>query len=80
MNNPKLYSPAFPPVPTQDNYGRIVALMPGMTLLDYATIKIYSQNCDKLTFEEAVNLAKDLIDLLYNQQSTDNLETNLSAI
>ena len=79
MNNPKFYSPAFPPIPSQDQFGRYLAVFPGMSLLDYATIKIYSANCDKLTFLEAVNLAKDLLNVLYEEQSNDNLQPFIKA-
>ena len=34
--------PAFPCVPTQDNLGRIVAPIPGMTKYEYVVLKIYA--------------------------------------
>lgn len=69
MTNPKLLSPAFPPIPTQDQFGRAMAIFPGMTLLDYAAIQIYSANAKELSPTEAVNLASDLITELYKVQS-----------
>lgn len=35
MKNEKLHAPAFPPVPMQDNYGRFVSVMPGLTKLEF---------------------------------------------
>jgi hypothetical protein len=74
MINPKLLSPAFPPIPTQDQFGRAMAIFPGMTLLDYATIHIYSANAKEISMAEAVQFATDLIDQLYKVQSETALE------
>jgi hypothetical protein len=82
MNNPKLLSPAFPPIPSQNDFGNIMALIPGMSLLDYAAIQIYSHNAEKLTMAESVKFAEELINELYKAQSELALATqrpNLSV-
>jgi len=35
MKNEQLKAPAFPPVPLQDNFGRFVSIMPGLSKLEF---------------------------------------------
>jgi hypothetical protein len=35
MKNEQLKAPAFPPVPMQDNFGRFVSIMPGLSKLEF---------------------------------------------
>lgn len=67
--NLKQFSTAFPAFPSQDQFGRPVAVFPGMTILDYAAITIYAHNCENLSPFEAVKIAQSLIHELYVQQS-----------
>lgn len=69
--NLKQFSTAFPAFPSQDQFGRPVAVFPGMTVLDYAAITIYSNNAADLSPEEAVQVAKTLIQALTDAQNDD---------
>lgn len=76
QQNLKQFSTAFPAFPSQDQFGRPVAVFPGMTILDYAAITIYAHNCDNLSPFEAVNIAQSLIHELYVQQSETLLQSD----
>ena len=50
MNNENKHTPAFPPQIAQDNFGRIVVAVPGMSKLEYFAIQLlpfYLQMCEK---------------------------------
>ena len=81
--------PAFPPQVAQDNLGRIIAPIPGMTKLDYfslqllphylqlASTKKLSKNGDMLTpAQAAIVMAQELLDELtkINNNGKDNLQ------
>lgn len=74
--NLKQFSTAFPAFPTQDQFGRPMAIFPGMTILDYAAITIYAHNSKDLGVDEAVKIAQSLIHELYEVQSAGLLEQN----
>lgn len=40
MNNENKHTPAFPPQIAQDNFGRIVVAVPGMSKLEYFAIQL----------------------------------------
>ena len=44
MKNNNQDLPAFPCVPMQDNFQRLIAPIPGMTKLEYFALMIYSNN------------------------------------
>ena len=81
--------PAFPPQVAQDNLGRIIAPIPGMTKLEYfslqllphylqlASTKKLSKNGDMLTpAQAAIVMAQELLDELskINNNGKDNLQ------
>lgn len=80
--------PAFPPQVAQDNLGRIIAPIPGMSKLEYFAIQllpVYLQLREKhpladkgepiTPIQAAVRSAKTLLDELKNQQNEkDNLQ------
>ena len=81
--------PAFPPQVAQDNLGRIIAPIPGMTKLEYfslqllphylqlASTKKLSKNGDMLTpAQAAIVMAQELLDELtkINNNEKDNLQ------
>ena len=81
--------PAFPPQVAQDNLGRLVAPIPGMTKLEYfslqllphylqlASTKKLSRNGDMLTpAQAAIVMAQELLDELtkINNNGKDNLQ------
>ena len=81
--------PAFPPQVAQDNLGRIIAPIPGMTKLEYfslqllphylqlASTKKLSKNGDMLTpAHAAIVMAQELLDELtkINNNGKDNLQ------
>jgi hypothetical protein len=53
--------PAFPCVPMQDNFQRLIAPIPGMTKLEYFTLMIYSQNIKELLPDSAITFAKEIL-------------------
>ena len=74
--NFKQFSTAFPAIPSQDQFGRPVAIFPGMTMLDYFALTIYANNTEHLSPEESINFAHNLIQKLYEIQSESILEQN----
>lgn len=75
-------SPAFPPQVAQDNLGRIIAPIPGMSKLEYAAIqllpfyldlneKVQLRNGGKIinAFQAAVLGATELFNALNNQEN-----------
>lgn len=75
-SNLKQFSTAFPAIPSQDQFGRPIAVFPGMTILDYAAITIYAHNSKDLSPEEAVKIAASLIHELYTYQSEELLQSD----
>lgn len=61
MKNTNEQQPAFPCVPLQDNFQRLIAPIPGMNKLEYFTLMIYSQNIEKLLPESAITFAKEIL-------------------
>ena len=66
--------PAFPPQIALDQFQRPVAPIPGMSMLDYFTLHLYSQKVG-LTFHEAITEAHNLLEALSNYQSENTLQT-----
>ena len=79
MNNNNLNAPAFPCVPIQDNFGRLIAAIPGLTKLEYFALKIYCSNKPEL-YSLAVLQAKRLLEELEKAQITTNEESNEAKI
>ena len=74
MNKEILTAPAFPCVPIQDNYGRLIAPIPGVTKLEYFTLKIWinKNKLDIETYDEAIQEAEILLNELHIYQNTKN--------
>jgi hypothetical protein len=87
-------APAFPPQLMQDNFGQIVAMVPGMTKLEFIaalflpTAIQLQQKHGQLRhegeiitpLEACVYYAKDLIQLCEQFQTNDNEKDNLQII
>jgi len=75
-NNINANSPAFPCVPIQDNYNRLIAPIPGMNKLEYFALKIYCTNKnlmqEEADMEAAINEAMRLLNKLEKYQSIQN--------
>jgi hypothetical protein len=82
MQNQNFNAPAFPPQVAQDNLGRIIAPIPGMSKLEYfaiqllpfylelATTKKLSDKGEPVTaVQAAINTAKDLIEKLNTNEN-----------
>lgn len=76
QQNLKKFSTAFPAFPSQDQFGRPVAVFPGMTILDYFALTIFANNLNHVSPEEAVAFAENLIHKLYETQSEGILQEN----
>ena len=89
MQNVHYDAPAFPPQVAQDNLGRIIAPIPGMTKLEYfslqllphylelASTKKLAKNGDMLTpAQAAIVMAQELLDELkkLNENEKDTLQ------
>ena len=83
--NPKINSPAFPPQIMLDQFQRAVAPIPGMSQLDYFSLKIYCKRIQYIHDDEtliskvaelSIQEAKILLDALYKEQS----ETQISQL
>jgi len=70
--------PAFPCVPMQDNFQRLIAPIPGMTKLEYFTLMIYSQNIKELLQDSAITFAKEI--LLKLDESAKKSDDNILQI
>lgn len=82
MNNSNLNAPAFPCVPIQDNFGRLIAAIPGITKLEYFTLKIWSSR-DVLyidSYQEAIDDAVNLLTALEQYQNKKNEDTTEAKI
>ena len=75
MNN-NLKNPAFPCMPIQDNLGRLVAPIPGLTKYEYAVLQIvcakdssnsYATISDKTMVKEAIELVNEIFKQLNDQ-------------
>ena len=72
-------APAFPCMPIQDNLGRLVAPIPGMTKYEYVVLKIYSGLVlsDTDDMYSCMNHAMNIADVYFekinkkNDESTD---------
>jgi hypothetical protein len=84
MNNQNLKAPAFPCVPIQDNFGRLIAAIPGITKLEYFTLKIWSCRdiLDIETYEEAIQEAELLLNELekYQNKTDEDTDTKILSI
>jgi hypothetical protein len=91
MQNNHRNAPAFPPQVAQDNLGRIIAPIPGLSKLEYFSLQLlphYLQLASqkKLSIigkevtpcEAAIFMAKELLDELENDK--DNEKDNLQII
>ena len=74
--NYNLANPAFPCMPIQDNLGRLVAPIPGMTKFEYAVLQIvcakdsgnsYATISDKTMVREAIELVNEIFKQLNEQ-------------
>ena len=78
-NNNNANSPAFPCVPIQDNFGRLIAAIPGMTKLEYVTIQIFISSCPylkHLPIEAMIKEASGLLQAIEEYQNKQNNEEN----
>jgi len=66
MINQNLNAPAFPCVPIQDNFGRLIAAIPGITKLEYFALKIY---CNKDTSK--VTMSVEAWDTYFKNLNTE---------
>lgn len=82
MNNINLNAPAFPCVPIQDNFGRLIAAIPGMTKLEYFTLKIWSckNDLDIETYQEAIDDAVNLLNELEKYQNKQDEKTDIKIL
>jgi hypothetical protein len=82
-------SPAFPPQLMQDNFGQVVALVPGLTKLEYAAIKFFpmAYNIEKplkyrgkdvTKYQAAIIWARELLEEIEKQNKVE--EDNLQII
>ena len=64
------FNPAFPPQITQDNFGRVIAPVPGLSKLEHFALSLLpyylhrSEEIDIDPFETTIKAAKLLIDML----------------
>jgi len=74
--NYNLQNPAFPCMPIQDNLGRLVAPIPGMTKFEYAVLQIvcakdssdsYATISDRTMVKEAIDLVNEIFKQLNDQ-------------
>jgi hypothetical protein len=74
--NYNLQNPAFPCMPIQDNLGRLVAPIPGMTKFEYAVLQIvcakdssdsYATISDRTMVKEAIDLVNEIFKQLNEQ-------------
>lgn len=76
MNNQNLTAPAFPCVPIQDNFGRLIAAIPGITKLEYFSLKIWC-TCNvstldisrRISHQDAIIEAEKLLNELEQYQN-----------
>ena len=96
MSNNNFNSPAFPPQLMQDNFGKIVALVPGLSKLEYASIQmlpaalnIWEEKSGKIMhkgrvldtyFELACVMAVELLTNLEKLQNNENDKETLQII
>ena len=80
MINSNLNAPAFPCVPIQDNFGRLIAAIPGITKLEYFALKIYCGAETLIDYEMAINEAKEFLNALEKAQITTNEENTEAKI
>jgi len=78
MKNNNQDLPAFPCVPMQDNFQRLIAPIPGMTKLEYFALMIYSNNIQECLPQTAITLAKELLELLNEGEKSE--DTTLKII
>jgi hypothetical protein len=60
MNNENKHTPAFPPQIAQDNFGRIVVAVPGMSKLEYFAIQLLPTYLNMTTKTKLVIDKKDI--------------------
>jgi len=74
--NYNLQNPAFPCMPIQDNLGRLIAPIPGMTKYEYAVLQIicakessnsYATISDRTMVKEAIELVNEIFNQLNDQ-------------
>jgi hypothetical protein len=79
MSNQNLNAPAFPCVPIQDNFGRLVAAIPGITKLEYFALKIWCNKNHILkieTHQDAIIEAENLLNALEQYQNKKDESSN----
>ena len=74
--NDNLKNPAFPCMPIQDNLGRLVAPIPGLTKYEFAVLQIvsakdasnsYATISDRTMVKEAIDLVNEIFKQLNEQ-------------
>lgn len=70
MNNNQ-QAPAFPCVPIQDNFGRLIAAIPGMTKLEHFALQIYCANMIT-DINGAIDKAEEFLNALDKIQNKPN--------
>jgi hypothetical protein len=91
MDNPNYQAPAFPPQIAQDNLGRVIAPIAGMSKLEYFSLqllptflelakntKLASNGKPVTAPQAAIEAAKQLLDELTKLRQNEN--SNLSVI
>jgi hypothetical protein len=78
MKNDNEQQPAFPCMPIQDQFNRLIAPIPGMSKLEYFTLIIYAHNLKELLPESAISLSKEILIKLNESEKSD--ETTLKII
>jgi hypothetical protein len=79
MKNTNENNPAFPCMPIQDQFNRLIAPIPGMSKLEYFTLNIYANNIKDVLPGTAIRFAKEIIQLLDESQKSDD-NNNLQII
>lgn len=71
MNNDNQQQPAFPCMPIQDQYNRLIAPIPGLSKLEYFTLMIYAHNLKELLPESAISLSKEILIKLNESEKSE---------
>ena len=91
MQKVNLISPAFPPQVAQDQFGRFIAPIPGISKLEYFALKllpsflqigletrIIGVNGGQVTaYQAAIEAAKELLDQLEKDQEKNNTQADI---
>jgi hypothetical protein len=79
-SNNNANSPAFPCVPIQDNFGRLIAAIPGITKLEYFALKIYCSAENLIDYEAAIEEAEEFFNALEKHQNKKNDSTEAKIL